>query len=276
MWKRILFSCLVLLSGCKDKHVHYNGYFDADLTYLSSDFSGRLSQLAVKRGESVKKDQLLFRLEQTSERYGVETSEWMQRNLAAQRQEVLAQITYNNINYARTKQIRTQDAASQNDLDLATEQLAILKNQLAALDTQIASNQIDTENRKWIMARKSNRAPENGIIFDTYFTQDEYVQGGQPILALVTQHNIKVIFFVNEQALTKIRMQQPIQITSDGNAQLASGRISYISNVAQYTPPIIYSREERSKLVYRVEARIDKPDLNTLHLGQPVSIEISS
>ncbi len=276
MWKGLLLCCLVLLSACKDSHPRYNGYFDADLTYLSSDFSGRLSQLQVKRGQSVEKDQLLFKLEQTNERFGVQTSELNQQNLSAQRQEILAQITYNDINYRRTRQIRTQDAASQNDLDLATEQLAILKNQLAAIDFQIQSSQVDTADRKWMVSRKMSTAPEDGSIFDTYFTQDEFVQGGQPILALVTQHNIKVIFFVNEEALTHVHIQQSVTISSDGNAKLATGTISYIASVAQYTPPIIYSREQRSKLVFRVEARIDKPNLDKIHLGQPVSIEFNS
>jgi HlyD family secretion protein len=276
MWKRLLLCCIVLLSACKDKPLRYNGYFDADLTYLSSDFPGRLSHLDVKRGQSVRRDQLLFKLEQTNEHYSVQNSELTQRNLEAQRQGILAQLIYNDINYRRTRQIRTQDAASQNDLDLATEQLAILKSQLAALDSQLQSSQVDTADRKWMLSRKMSVAPDDGIIFDTYYTQDEFVQGGQPILALITRHNIKVIFFVNEEELTRIHIQQKVSISSDGNAKLAVGQISYIANIAQYTPPIIYSREQRSKLVFRVEARIDKPDLNKIHLGQPVSIEFSS
>lgn len=276
MLKRLLLCFLVLLSACKDKPLRYNGYFDADLTYLSSDFSGRLSDMDVKRGQSVTQNQLLFKLEQTNEHYSVQSSELAQRNFEAQRQGILAQITYNDINYRRTRQIRTQDAASQNDLDLAIEQLTILKNKLAALDSQILSSQVDTADRKWMMSRKMHVAPEDGIIFDTYFTQDEFVQGGQPILALITRHNIKVIFFVNEEELTRIQIQQNVNISSDGNPKLAVGRISFIANIAQYTPPIIYSREQRSKLVFRVEAHIDMPNLNKIHLGQPVSIEILS
>jgi HlyD family secretion protein len=273
MRKWILLCFVFLLCACKDHHPHYNGYFDSDLTYLSSDFAGRLSQLQVKRGQSVEKGQLLFKLEQTSERFGVETAEFNEQNLSAQRQQIVAQIQYNNINYRRTKQIRTQDAASQNDLDLATEQLAILNNQLAAIDFQIQSSQVAAANKKWIVSRKANTAPDDGIIFDTYFTQDEFVQSGQPILALVTPHNIKVVFFVDEIGLTRIRLHQHVTISSDSNAKLATGHISYIANVAQYTPPIIYSREQRSKLVFRVEARIDAPHLDQIHLGQPVSIE---
>ena len=276
MKKRWLLCFLVLLSACKGKHDNYNGYFDADLTYLSSDYGGRLTQLYVHRGQSVTKDTLLFKLDQTNEQYGVDNSQLGEQNLAAQREAILAQISYNQINYNRIKQIRTQDAASQNDLDLATEQLSVLKNQLASLDFQIQSSRVDTADRKWMKQRKTNSAPDDGIIFDTYYTLDEYVQSGQPILALITQHNIKVVFFITETDLSQIHLNQQVAISSDGNPELATGYISYISNVAQYTPPIIYSREQRSKLVFRVEARIHQPHLEKIHLGQPVSIEFNS
>lgn len=274
MQKLILLFFIFLLSACKGQHSQYNGYFDADLTYLSSDFAGRLDELLVKRGQSVGKNQLLFKLEQTNEKFGVDTSQLNQKYLLEQRKVTLAQIHYNEINYQRTLKIRTQDAASQNDLDLAKEQLDVLRNQLAAIDFQIQSSHVDTADKKWIVARKSNSAPEPGIIFDTYFTQNEYVQGGQPVLSLITKHNIKVIFFASEKDLDHIKLGQAVKISTDDNPESAIGRISYIANIAQYTPPIIYSREQRGKLVFRIEARIDKPNLEKLHLGQPVSIEL--
>ena len=170
--------------------------------------------------------------------------------------------------------IRRGDAASQNEVDLAIEQLAVLKEQLAAIDFQIQSATVDSANKRWVMARKKASAPADGIVFDTYYTPQEWVQAGQPLLSLVTNSLIKVIFFVPEAELPHIRLGQPVVIASYAKASLARGRISYISNVAQYTPPIIFSREESSKLIFRVEARIDKPRLEQIHLGQPVSIEL--
>ena len=274
MQRWALYSLLLLLCGCHQEHTHYNGYFDADLTYLSSDFSGRLMQLNVHRGQSVKKKQVLFHLEQVSEHYALDTSDLNQRYLLAQRQQIEAQLRYNQINYDRTVRIRRGDAASQNDVDLATEQLAVLKEQLAAINFQIQSSTVDSANKRWVIARKSGSAPADGLVFDTYYTPQEWVQAGQPVLSLVTKSLIKVIFFVPEADLPHIRLGQAVVIASFAKASLARGRISYISNVAQYTPPIIFSRDESSKLIFRVEARIDKPRLEQIHLGQPVSIEL--
>ena len=274
MRKIVLLLILCLLSACKEQRLHYNGYFDADFTYLSSDFAGRLRFLFVKRGEAVPKGKLLFKLEQTSEHYGVKISQLNQKSLAFQKQQIIDQLHYAEISYRRTLKIKTEDAASQNDVDVAKKDREVLRAQLAAIDLQINSSQVDIANKKWQIRRKKNTAPAAGIIFDTYFTQDEYVPAGQPIVSLVTQKNIKVLFFVPEDALATIQLNQRVKISSDANPELARGKISYIANVAQYTPPIIYSREQREKLVFRIEARIDSPNLSRIHLGQPVTIEL--
>jgi HlyD family secretion protein len=168
-----------------------------------------------------------------------------------------------------------QDAASQNDLEIAKRDLAILKNKLAALDFQLKSNKLSTADKKWESMRKEGYANQNGIIFDTYFTKDEYIQPGQPIVSLLTAENIKVLFFIPEPKLNKILLNSKVTLFNAGE-QIAVGTINYISKIAQYTPPIIYSREESHNLVFRVEARIDNPNLNKIHLGQPIYMEITS
>ena len=47
-----------------------------------------------------------------------------------------------------------------------------------------------------------------------------------------------------------------------------------ISPNAEYTPPVIYSRQTSAKLVYRVEAYFSKDQLLAWHPGQPVSVTL--
>ena len=272
MLKFVVLFFFFLLSSCNNNGPQYNGYIDADLSYLSSNFAGRLSTLLVHRGQAVHQHQLLFKLEQTSEQYGVGISRFNKKNLKAQRHELISQIQYDEINYHRNFNMRQKNAASQNDLDLAKKDLAVLKDQLKAIDFQIKSSRVDIADKHWQVLRKQNYATDEGIIFDTYFTKNEYVQAGQPVVSLLTKKKIKVVFFVSEKDLSHIQLNAKIAIASDGAPQLATGTINYISKIAQYTPPIIYSRENRQDLVFRIEARIDKPNLNQLHLGQPISL----
>ena len=271
----LLLFIVILIPACKKAPLRFNGYIDADLTYLSSNYAGRLCDLAIHRGQSVKKNQFLFKLEQTSERYSVSNSQLSNQNLLAQRQQIVAQLNYAQSNYQRTLRIRKENAASQNDLEAAQRDVEVLKNQLLAIDAQVKSSEVETKDKRWQVQRKEGFAPDAGIIFDTFYNKDEYVQAGQPVLALITKPHIKVMFFVPEKILSRIRLNQSIKITSDGNPDLATGHVNYISNIAQYTPPIIYSREDRSALVFRIEAQVDSPDLEQIHLGQPVTLELS-
>ncbi|KTC80548.1 hemolysin D [Legionella cherrii] len=266
---------VLLLTACGEENKSFSGYIDADLVYFSADFAGRLTDLAVLRGQQVKKNQFLLRLEQTSELYNLQMSKLNKKDLLAQRQQTLTQLQYNEINYRRVQEMRKQNAASQNDLDAAQRDLNISKDQLAEIDAKIKSNRVDTAEKKWQVTRKENFATDNGIVFDTYYTQGEFVQAGAPVLSLVTKKNIKAVFFVPEEKLDRLRLNQQVKIKTDHNAHFAKGHIFYISNIAEYTPPIIYSREERQRLVFRIEAKIDSPDLEKIHLGHPVTLEIT-
>lgn len=275
--RKLLSIGLVALAliACKKENKSFSGYVDTDLVYLSADFGGRLTDLAVLKGQLVKKEQFLFKLEQTSELYNVEMSQLNNKDLLAQRQQIVIQLNYNEINYRRILGMRKQNAASQNDLDAAQRDLNISKQQIADLEAKIQNNQVDIADKKWLVTRKENFATELGIIFDTYYTKGEFVQPGYPVLSLITKNNIKAIFFVEEEKLSQLRLNEQVRITTDKNPNFAMGHIFYISNIAEYTPPIIYSREERQRLVFRVEAKIDSPDLEKIHLGQPVTLELA-
>jgi HlyD family secretion protein len=67
-----------------------------------------------------------------------------------------------------------------------------------------------------------------------------------------------------------------MRVTVDGVRDPFVGKVSYISPRAEYTPPVIYSRESRAKLVFMVEAVFDPVDAAKLHPGQPVDAQFDS
>lgn len=274
MRKLLFIAIIIALTACKKENPYFSGYVDTDLVYLSADFGGRLTELVVQKGMLVKKNQFLFKLEQTNERYQVEMSQFNDKNLLTEKQQALIQLNYNELNYKRIRAMRQHNAASQNDLDAALRDLKISKQQLADINIKIKNNQLEIDDKKWQLTRKENFAPDKGIIFDTYYTLGEFVQPGYPVLSLITQNNIKAVFFVPEEKLSQLKLNAPIKILTDHQEHYAKGHIFYIANIAEYTPPIIYSKEERQRLVFRIEAKIDTPDLQKIHLGQPVTLEL--
>jgi HlyD family secretion protein len=81
---------------------------------------------------------------------------------------------------------------------------------------------------------------------------------------------VKVRFFVPEARLPAVAIGEIVRIRCDGCDDNLTARVTFISRTAEYTPPVIYSLEERSKLVFMLEAR--SVDGDKFRVGQPVSV----
>ncbi len=112
-------------------------------------------------------------------------------------------------------------------------------------------------------------APSAARVEDVFFQQGEWAPANQPILSLLPDERIKVRFFVPEAALSAYRVGEMVRFSCDGCAKGMTARIAYISPRPEFTPPVIYSREARDRLVYLIEALPS----SRLNPGQPVDVE---
>jgi HlyD family secretion protein len=123
------------------------------------------------------------------------------------------------------------------------------------------------------LVRRKVFSPVAGTVQQLYFRQGEMVAAGRPVLALLPPANLKVRFFVPEARLPHIAIGDAVKIRCDGCGSELDARVSFISRTAEYTPPVIFSLEERSKLVFLIEARPERTD--KLRVGQPVSVALN-
>ena len=112
-------------------------------------------------------------------------------------------------------------------------------------------------------------APSAARVEDVFFQQGEWAPANQPILSLLPDVRIKVRFFVPEAQLNAYRVGAVVHFSCDGCAKGLTAKIAYVSPRPEFTPPVIYSREARDRLVYLVEAQ---PSAR-LNPGQPVDVE---
>jgi HlyD family secretion protein len=122
------------------------------------------------------------------------------------------------------------------------------------------------------LARRKVFSPVGGSIQQIYYRAGELVPAGKPIVAVLPPSNLKLRFFVNEATLPKLKLGDPITVSCDGCDAGITAKITFIARSSEFTPPVIYSLDERSKLVFLIEARTDRPD--RLRVGQPVSIAL--
>jgi HlyD family secretion protein len=95
---------------------------------------------------------------------------------------------------------------------------------------------------------------------------------GAPVISLLPPGNIFVRFFVPEPDLARVHLGDQVAIRCDNCPADLVGTISFIAPQAEYTPPVIYSDENRAKLVYQVEARPPPARAGAINPGQPVTI----
>jgi HlyD family secretion protein len=238
----------------------FSGYGEGELVYVSSPIAGQLQQLAVRRGDQVEKAVFLFELEREAERAARSEAEETLR-------ESTARLDKAKLDYSRAKGLRDKRVISPEDYDAA--QQAVL-----AAQHNAAARQRSLEQADWRFTQKQQAAPASGLVYDTYFRPGEWVPAGTPILAVLPPEYMKVRFFVPESELGKVQAGTPLEIRLDGLAAPLPGKVSFVSPQAEYTLPIIYSRENRDKLVFLVEGSLAPEDARQLHPGAPVEVRL--
>ena len=240
------FILLLLVGSCSDPPKNrFQGYVEGEFVYVASPLAGQLETLSVQRGQQVTTGQPLFALDETAEKAACE--------------QIEAALVLSEAELGRQEKLFRTGVAATQDLDRARSTRDQDKRRLTQTD--------------WSFEQKKQAAPQSGLIYDTLFRQGEWVPAGKPVVVLLPPQNIKVRAFVPETRVGSIHYGDEVQASVDGVKDPFVGRVSYISPRAEYTPPVIYSRESRAKLVFMVESIFDPQVAANLHPGQPVDVE---
>ena len=120
------------------------------------------------------------------------------------------------------------------------------------------------------LGQLSPAAPAAARVEEIFYRPGEWAAANTPVLALLPDCEVKLVFFVPEAEMARYRTGRTVRFTCDGCARTGSARISWVSPRPEFTPPILYSKGSRDRLVYRVEARPERAA--TLNPGLPVDV----
>lgn len=168
---------------------------------------------------------------------------------------------------AAAQTAQAQVAAAKRQREAAA--LGARADQIRAADARVTAARAALTGASARLADVAPLAPADARVEDVFFQQGEWAPANQPILSLLPDARIYVKFFVPERTLAAYRPGRIVRFSCDGCPEGLSARIVYVSPRPEFTPPVIYSRESRDRLVYLVEAR---PSLR-LNPGQPVDVE---
>jgi HlyD family secretion protein len=240
----LLATALTLASCNSEKEPTYQGWVEAELIFVGPDEVGRIEKLMVREGDTVETGKLLFSLDADLQLAEVAMQEAAVKN---------AQIAYD-----RALSLLKTQTGTQRTLDEAEAALRTAQARLNSAQTRLA--------------RRKVLSPVSGTVQQIYYRGGELVPAGKPIVAILPPNNLKIRFFVNEATLPKLKLGEPVTVTCDGCDGGITAKITFIARSSEFTPPVIYSTEERSKLVFLIEARTDEP--GRLRVGQPVSVAL--
>ena len=290
----------------------YQGYVEGEFVNVASPIAGRLDELSVKRGDTIGSNARLYALEAVSEAAAqrqaqeqVKAAEATLADLRAGRrvpeQDVTraqlaqaevevgraatnlardeAQFRIGGIARAQLDDTRSAHASAQARVaqlrsELTVAQLPSRTEQIQAQSAQVAAARAALEQATWRLDQKAVKATRAGRVYDTLYREGEWVAAGAPVVRMLPPANVKVRFFVPQTAIGTLAAGRAVAIQCDGCGADIAAAITYVSNEAEFTPPIIYSNETRSKLVFMVEARPSAEAAAKLHPGQPVSVTL--
>ena len=132
----------------------------------------------------------------------------------------------------------------------------------------------ELKSRTHHLSGRNLASPVTGSVQQIYYRPGEVVPAGRPVVSILPPGNIKIRFFVPETVLPRVALGNDVTVHCDGCKADVPAKVTFISRSAEFTPPVIYSQEERSKLVYLIEARPAPEDAVKLHPGQPVEIRL--
>ncbi len=114
------------------------------------------------------------------------------------------------------------------------------------------------------------RSPLSGIVLSKNAEPGDYVAAGTPVVTVGDLRNPWVRAYVEETDLARVKPGQAVTVTNDTYpAKRYAGRISFISQEAEFTPKSVQTRKERVKLVYRIKVEVENQELE-LKPGMPV------
>ena len=129
--------------------------------------------------------------------------------------------------------------------------------------------------KRWVVERKTVVAPAAGEIAETYYRPGEWVPAGAPVASLLPDNRRRLRFFVPEQVVATIKPGDAVEASCDACADPIKATVDFVAPQAEYTPPVIYSRGSREKLVFRVEALPPADQAARLRPGLPVDVRLA-
>jgi len=313
-WLALAAAALSTLTACSpQRNGTFSGYVETEPVRVASPIGGRLVRLAVHRGDAVASGAPLFALEQDSESAALDEAQARLKQAQAQASDLAkgarpdelaarhaaldqarAALVQSSSDLQRQRDLaaarfvspaaltalearRNADAArvQQLESELRVARLGARDDTRSAAAAQADAARAAVAQSQWRLTQKTVHAPLAARIDDTLYREGEWVPAGAPVISLLTPASTKVRFYVPQAQRAQLVPGTTVQVHCSGCGAPIAATVRYVATQAEYTPPVIYSQEERSKMVFMAEAWPQPADAPRLPPGLPVDVRLA-
>lgn len=298
-----------LFTACAPLPPFATGYVEGEYVQIAAVTTAQIQTLAVKRGDRVAVGQLLVELERQDAEIGLVQADAALARAESQlanlregrRPEEIAVIEASLASAAAQAEEATREEQRQANLtergvsteaqrdaamtaakiarakalelqaNLSVARLPARAHEIRAAESAVTGAQGDRDHAAWVLAKRSLTAPAAGVIADVIRNPGEIAAPAAPILSLLPDGAVKLRLYVPEAKIAQIHPGSRLAVQCDACAAGISAVVTYVSDAPEFTPPVIYSLENRQKLVYLIEAR---PEGVNLKPGQIVDVSL--
>lgn len=263
--------CLLLLAGCGEKEEQgYLGYVVGETALIAAPQSGWVARMAVERGQAVKRGDLLFTLDDTREQSARDQALATLSLAEAQMRDAEATLALARKELERQSGLMKARAGTQQNYDVAQSNYRQAQARIAQIKAQQEQARAVLAQARYQLSQREVTAQTEGRVEDVYFREGEYAPAMTPVVSILPPKNIYVRFFVPETDFAKMKLGRKVSIACDSCPENITATVTFIAQQEEFTPPVIFSKGNREKLVFKLEARA-KGGLK-LNPGQPVEV----
>jgi HlyD family secretion protein len=288
------------LFGPGPRERYLSGYIEGESLFLAAPVAGTVSTIMADEGQRVAGGTRLFAIEPATlsaqgeqARAQVTEARTQIASARANAQQAEAEVTAASADAEKARRdlnrllgVRREDPAAVAGTDIDAAQAALreasarlraARETAAARRAQVAAAQAQENQAKGgsrevdiRVGQLSPPAPSPARVEEVYFRPGEWVAANQPVVSILPDDRVKVRFFVPEQEVARYRPGRSVRFSCDGCAPGLKAKISYVSPRPEFTPPVIFSRDSRDRMVFMVEALPASP--SKLMPGLPVDV----
>ncbi|WP_299576564.1 HlyD family efflux transporter periplasmic adaptor subunit [uncultured Sunxiuqinia sp.] len=286
LWILALLS-LVACTGNDDRSDAY-GNFETEEVIVSSEIAGKLIRFDIELGDQVTRGQVLGLVDTTQLSLQIKQLNAQKKAVASQKVNLRAQVEVQQeqiknlkIQQDRVHKLFADRAATQQQVDDVDGQMQVLEKQLQSTNTRFISINSELDVLEAQLAIAEDKLAKcaitslmDGVVLEKYMELGELAAPGKAVVKLGDLTELDLRVYVSGAQLAAIQLEQQVEVLIDKNKtenESLSGKVSWISSEAEFTPKIIQTKEERVKLVYAVKIRV-KND-GRLKIGMPGEVK---